>query len=53
MENYQLVQNINLLLFATKRTFPRNLTHDEEALHAWFIFNLHTQNLVYFYTIYN
>ncbi len=31
--------------FSTMSTFPRNLTHDDGADHAWFIFNLHTEIL--------
>jgi hypothetical protein len=32
--------------FATMRSFPRKKTHDSED-HAWFIFNLHTENSIF------
>ncbi len=35
--------------FTSTRIDPRNYTHDDDLLNAWFILNLHTENLVCIY----
>jgi hypothetical protein len=36
------------MCFATMRLFPRNSMHDGVD-HAWFIFNLHTENPILYF----
>jgi hypothetical protein len=43
--------NLSPNCYATTRMDPRNKTHDDGVLHAWFIFNLNT-NLIYICTVY-